>query len=130
MTLASKARSAALAATILVASAAAAFAAPAIVSGNANVRAGAGTNYPVVSHVAYGQSVNVSNCTPSGKWCYVQKSGKDGWVSSQFLTWGQQANWVHHHGWNKWNNNYYGYGYGAGFNACVNGNHASFCLGF
>ena len=118
-----------LAAAILVASAAAAFAAPAVVTGNANVRAGAGTNYQVVSHVQYGQSVDVDYCSPSGKWCYVEKQGRDGWVSSQFLASGYPVNHNRHRGWGNHYNNY-GYGYGSGFNACVQGNHASFCLGF
>lgn len=119
----------ALAAAILVASAAAAFASPAVVTGGANVRAGAGVNYPIVSHVSYGQPVDVDYCTPSGKWCFVEKSGKDGWVSAQFLASGYPVSYhPHNHG--VWGSQAYGYGYNAGFNACVQGQHTSFCLGF
>lgn len=120
-----------LAAAVLLASAAAAMAAPGVVTGNANVRAGAGTYFPVISSVQYGQSVDIEYC--SGNWCHVSKPGRDGWVSASFLAtadrwdgyhghrgWGRGGSWGHHnHG--GWNNT-------AG--ACVSGPNAQFCVGF
>ena len=122
-----------LAAAVLVASASAAMAAPGVVTGNANVRSGAGTGYAVISSVHYGQYVDIEYCT--GKWCHVSKPGRDGWVSAGYLAlndgWdddyprhhghhGHNGNWGHHGGWNNT----------VGINTCVSGQNASFCIGF
>jgi len=137
-----------LAAAVLVASASAAMASPGVVTGNANVRAGAGTGYPVISSVQYGQPVDIEYC--QGSWCHIAKQGKDGWVSASYLAtgnnWngnnGHQGNNGHHHGNNGgWNNNgNWGHHNGGhhnggwnntvGINTCVSGQNASFCLGF
>lgn len=52
-------------------------------STNLNVRAGPGSNYPVVGTVAAGQSVAIDGCLNAGKWCKL--TGTDGWVSARFL---------------------------------------------
>lgn len=123
-----------LAAAVLVASASAAMAAPGVVTGNANVRAGAGTGYQVISSVQYGQRVDIEYC--AGNWCYVSKPGRDGWVSASYLAttnnwgnyrrhngWGNNGGWGNHHG--GWNNHS-----SVGVNTCISGQNASFCLGF
>jgi hypothetical protein len=62
----------------------AAFAATAFASSTVNVRAGAGTGYPVVDVLRAGERVEVDYCR--GAWCMVQKSGPDGWVNANYLT--------------------------------------------
>ena len=62
----------------------AAQAAPGTVTTNVNVRSGPGTNYAVVDVVRAGTRVDVQRC--QGSWCYVSKSGPDGWVSASYLT--------------------------------------------
>ena len=62
---------------------AAASAAPAVATSTVNVRGGPGTSYGVVDTLRPGESVDVLGCR-SG-WCYVEKSGPDGYVSSSYL---------------------------------------------
>lgn len=50
-----------------------------------NVRSGPGTAYGVVDVLRPGQRVDIDHCLVSG-WCYVEKSGPDGWVSRRYLT--------------------------------------------
>ncbi|NGP18233.1 SH3 domain-containing protein [Devosia aurantiaca] len=87
-----------LAGLTLLATAATAFAAPAVATGNVNVRSGPGTGYGVVDTLRRGETVDVQQCR--GSWCYVQKRGPDGWVSSNYLSRGG--------GWNDddWNGGY------------------------
>ena len=49
-----------------------------------NVRSGPGTGYPVVDVLSAGEEVDIRECR--GSWCYVIKSGPDGWASSRYLT--------------------------------------------
>lgn len=72
-----------LAALALAATTAAASAAPAYATGNVNVRSGPGTQYGKVDTLGRGERVDVQQC--QGSWCYVVKSGPDGWVSSSYL---------------------------------------------
>lgn len=74
----------AVAATAVVVFLPAAYAAPGTVTSNVNVRSGPGTNYAVVDTVRRGTQVDVQQC--QGSWCYIVKSGPDGWVSSSYLT--------------------------------------------
>ena len=74
----------AVAATAVVVFLPAAYAAPGTVTSNVNVRSGPGTNYAVVDTVRRGTNVDVQQC--QGSWCYIVKSGPDGWVSSSYLT--------------------------------------------
>jgi uncharacterized protein YraI len=74
---------AAIATLALATTAAVAYAAPAVSSGNVNVRTGPGPGYRVVDTLQRGESVEVDRC--SGSWCYVVKSGPDGWVSASYL---------------------------------------------
>ena len=63
---------------------AAASAATAYASTTVNVRAGAGTGYSVVDVLHEGERVDVDRC--KGAWCFVEKSGPDGWVNANYLT--------------------------------------------
>ncbi|HEV7345871.1 MAG TPA: SH3 domain-containing protein [Devosia sp.] len=74
----------AVAATAVVVFLPAAYAAPGTVTGNVNVRSGPGTNYAVVDTARRGTQVDVQQC--QGSWCYISKSGPDGWVSANFLS--------------------------------------------
>jgi uncharacterized protein YraI len=57
----------------------------AVATGSVNVRTGPGTGYSVIDTLTAGESVDVDRCASNG-WCYVIKSGPDGWVSSRYLT--------------------------------------------
>ena len=74
----------AVAATAVVVFLPAAYAAPGTITSNVNVRSGPGTNYGVIDTVRRGTQVDVQQC--QGSWCYIVKSGPDGWVSSTYLT--------------------------------------------
>ncbi|MDU8928232.1 SH3 domain-containing protein [Alisedimentitalea sp. MJ-SS2] len=50
-----------------------------------NVRSGPGSGYSVVDTMAKNEVGNITECRSNG-WCYVQRSGPDGWVSSSYLT--------------------------------------------
>lgn len=89
MALKTKLAAAGLAALTLAATTAGAFAATAYVTSNVNVRAGAGTYYGVVDTLMRGERVDVQYCQDS--WCFVQKSGPDGWVSANYLDRGRPA---------------------------------------
>ncbi len=67
----------------LVASTVAAFAVPATATTAVNVRSGPGTSFAIVDTLHAGEAVNVTEC--QGNWCYVEKSGPDGWVSGSYL---------------------------------------------
>lgn len=73
----------AVAATAVVVFMPAASAAPGVITSNVNVRSGPGTNFAVVDVAARGTQVDVQQC--QGSWCYITKSGPDGWVSASFL---------------------------------------------
>jgi uncharacterized protein YraI len=73
-----------LAGIALLGSVGVAMAAPGFATGNVNVRSGPGTDYFKVGSLRRGQSVDVQGCR--GGWCYVQKSGPDGWVSVNYLS--------------------------------------------
>lgn len=72
-----------LAALALMATAAAASAAPAVASTNVNVRSGPGPGYRAIDTLRRGDRVDIQYC--QGSWCFVEKSGPDGWVSASYL---------------------------------------------
>jgi len=74
----------AVAATAVVVFLPAAYAAPGTVTSNVNLRSGPGTNYGVIDTMRRGTQVDVQQC--QGSWCYIVKSGPDGWISSSYLT--------------------------------------------
>jgi len=73
-----------LAVMALLATTAAAFAAPAYATGNVNVRTGPGTSYARIDTLRRGEQVDVQYCR--GSWCFVEKRGPDGWVSANYLS--------------------------------------------
>jgi uncharacterized protein YraI len=54
-------------------------------TGNVNLRAGPGTNYPVVVTVTAGAPVNLHGCLSGYNWCDISWGGTRGWVSGNFL---------------------------------------------
>jgi hypothetical protein len=153
MALSKKIMAGGLAALALLATTAAAFAAPAYATGNVNVRSGPGTGYGRVDVLVRGQQVDVQYCR--GSWCFVQKSGPDGWVSASYLSrsgggwqddddWGRPPHWTptpprppH---WNPypprpphWNpprpQPWPGHGGNNNGSVCFNGPNGYFCIG-
>lgn len=72
-----------LAVGVLLASAGAAVAAPAVVTGDLNLRSGPGTGYRVIDTMPAGATVNVRGC--SGSWCRVAWGGTVGYASASYL---------------------------------------------
>ncbi|SMQ71083.1 Uncharacterized conserved protein YraI [Devosia lucknowensis] len=103
MALKNKLIAAGLAAAAIMVTTAAASAAPAVATSNVNVRSGPGTGFAVVDALRRGERVDVQYCR--GSWCYVQKAGPDGWVSSSYLSSGRPS-WNDDWGWDDggWNN--------------------------
>ena len=60
-------------------------AATAYATGDVNLRAGPGTNYPVATVVDAGAPVNVFGCLTGYSWCDVSFNGVRGWVSGRYL---------------------------------------------
>ena len=58
-------------------------AAPGVATGSVNVRSGPGTSFSIVDRLSAGEKVDVLGCR-SG-WCYVEKPGADGYVSSSYV---------------------------------------------
>jgi len=79
---------AAAATVLMLAGTAAASAATAYASTTVNVRAGAGTGYPVVDVLRAGERVEVDYC--KGAWCAVETRGADGWVNANYLGSGRE----------------------------------------
>lgn len=104
MALSKKIMAGGLAALALLATTAAAFAAPAYVTANVNVRSGPGTGYGVIDTMRRGEQVDVQQCR--GSWCFIEKRGPDGWVSASYLARGGGGNnwdngWDNGGGWNN-----------------------------
>ena len=152
MALNRKILAAGLAALALLGTSIAASAAPAVVTGNVNVRSGPGTGYYAVDTIRRGERVDVQYC--QGSWCFVEKRGPDGWVSANYLERGRPSrpnwddddwdrpgrpNWGNGPGWGNhgpgWGNHRPGWGrppYQNGNNngsVCFNGPNGYFCMG-
>lgn len=63
----------------------AAFANPALVTSDLNLRTGPSTGYRVVTAMPDGAIVDVSGCTRGYNWCRVDWNGYRGWASSHYL---------------------------------------------
>lgn len=72
-----------IAVAALLGSSVAALAAPAFATSNVNVRSGPGTGYGQIDVLRRGEAVDIDYCR--GSWCFVRKSGPDGWVSANYL---------------------------------------------
>ena len=97
-------------AAILAFSTTLAAAAPAALERNANVRAGPGTNYPVIATLPAGATVDVNGST--GSWCQVNTSAGQGFVACSLLGGGSGAVAVAP-GYG-YDDDYYDYGYAYG----------------
>ncbi|UJQ94466.1 SH3 domain-containing protein [Mariluticola halotolerans] len=62
-----------------------AMAMPAQATNSLNVRSGPDRSYRVVDVLHPGERVNVEDCNRNG-WCFITHRGRDGWVSSRYLT--------------------------------------------
>jgi uncharacterized protein YraI len=60
-------------------------AAPAFVTGGLNMRAGPGTEYPVVAQLEPGVQVEVLGCLEGYNWCDVAIGQDRGWVAGSYL---------------------------------------------
>lgn len=54
-------------------------------TGDVNLRAGPGTNYPVVTTLEAGDRVTIFGCVRGYSWCDVNWRGFRGWVSARYL---------------------------------------------
>ncbi|MGV3649866.1 MAG: peptidase inhibitor family I36 protein [Devosia sp.] len=57
----------------------------AVATTNVNVRTGPGTTFSIVDRMIPGERVDIRECT-AANWCFVDREGADGWVSSTYLT--------------------------------------------
>ena len=71
------------AAAVLLLSAGAAAAAPAVSRSDLNVRSGPGTEYGVVGVIQAGETVDVASC--NGAWCQVAFEGGTGYANRSYL---------------------------------------------
>lgn len=144
MALSRKLLASGLATLAVLATTAAASAAPAFATSNVNVRGGPGTGYAVVDALRRGERVDVQYCR--GSWCFVERRGPSGWVSANYL---DSNRWDD--GWNRppppppvWNNPrppswnprpprppvvYPPYPSRPGASFCFNGPNGYFCAG-
>ncbi|MGS4887619.1 SH3 domain-containing protein [Roseibium sp. MB-4] len=58
---------------------------------NLNMRAGPGTNYPVLTTLPQGAGVTVFGCTADFQWCDAAFTSVKGWVSGKYLSYGVQG---------------------------------------
>ena len=56
----------------------------AVATTNVNVRTGPGTTFSIVDRMTPGERVDIRECT-AANWCFVDREGPDGWVSSSYL---------------------------------------------
>lgn len=55
------------------------------VTNSVNLRAGPGTNYPVVARVSASRPLAINGCLQGFDWCEVQAGRYHGWVSGDYL---------------------------------------------
>ncbi len=60
-------------------------AAPGISTGNVNLRAGPGINYPLVGKIPARADLQVEGCLEGWSWCNVFWQGAYGWVAGRFV---------------------------------------------
>ena len=78
-------RSALGAAALILGAASAAWAIPGYVVTTVNLRAGPGTDYPIVDRLPPGAYVDIHGCIYDYDWCDVSAYGNRGWIRSDFL---------------------------------------------
>ena len=70
---------------MMVFAAGAAEAAPGYATANVNLRAGPGTQYPIVAVLHAGDPVEINGCISSWTWCDVEWRGYRGWAAGSSL---------------------------------------------
>jgi len=60
-------------------------AAAGFVTGNVNLRAGPDSEYPAITVVPMGTSVDIQGCTEGWEWCDVITMGARGWVAGTYI---------------------------------------------
>jgi len=76
---------AALAAGITILLAGPALAVPGYSTAHLNLRAGPGTQYPVVGMMEYNVRADLTGCLADYSWCSVSVAGLSGWSSAEYL---------------------------------------------
>src|SRR4051812_35220023 len=74
-----------LIAAMLLATPAAAVAAPGMITTSVNLRAGPSAEFPVVNRLSRGAPVEVHGCIRQALWCDVSWGRERGWVAAQYL---------------------------------------------
>ena len=74
-----------LVAAVLLATPAAALAAPGVITTSVNLRAGPSVEFPVVNRLPTGAPVEVHGCIRQEPWCDVSFQRERGWVAAQYL---------------------------------------------
>jgi uncharacterized protein YraI len=74
-----------LVAAVLLATPAAALAAPGMITTSVNLRAGPSVEFPVVNRLPSGVPVEVHGCIRQALWCDVSWERERGWVAAQYL---------------------------------------------
>ena len=74
-----------LVAAVLLATPAAALAAPGMITASVNLRAGPSVEFPVVDRIPRGVPVEVHGCIRDALWCDVSTDRDRGWVAAQYL---------------------------------------------
>lgn len=57
----------------------------AVATADVNLRAGPGTQYPVVATIPFGSSVSLFGCTSGVTWCDIAWGHARGWVAAAYL---------------------------------------------
>ena len=58
---------------------------PAVATTNVNLRAGTGTNYPVIRVVPKGAGLLTYGCLADYSWCDVSYAGSRGWLAARYI---------------------------------------------
>jgi uncharacterized protein YraI len=57
----------------------------AVTTADLNLRAGPGTQYPVVETIPYGAGISVFGCVSGYSWCDIAWGANRGWVAAAYL---------------------------------------------
>ena len=59
---------------------------PGVTTGTINLRAGPGTQHPIVTVIPVSQPISIIGCLPHSSWCDVAWAGYRGWVSARYIS--------------------------------------------
>lgn len=57
----------------------------AFIKANVNLRAGPGTEYPILFTAPSGSAITLLSCLEKAAWCEVEAKGERGWISGRYL---------------------------------------------